>query len=41
MLSKEDLKEIEQSFNNSKSKDVIKSMLIVVCTFIIVYSIFY
>ena len=41
MMSNEDLKEIEKTFMNAKSQDIIKGLLIFAGTIIIFYSIFY
>ena len=41
MLSNDDLNEIEKSFMNKKSQDVIRGMILVLGAIIIVYSIFY
>ena len=40
-MSNEDLKEIEKTFANAKSQDIIKGLLIFAGTIIILYSIFY
>lgn len=41
MLSNDDINEIEKSFMNKKSQDVIRGMIFILGAIIIVYSIFY
>jgi hypothetical protein len=41
MLSTDDLKELEKTFMNAKSQDVIRGMILVVGAIIIVFSLFY